>query len=205
VKRTSRRLTRHQTLFLAFLSFSFFSNSALAQDPRGTQSSPPLPAVPPVPLPQLFESYDLEFPAVPDTVTPPREKKSTVKAMLFSAALPGLGQIYTKSYWKLPIIWGLGGYYVREWIRNNNRYRDYRDQYSRSITPSNPSGDLQTKAFRDFYRNQRDSFAWYFGILYLANIVDAYVSASLYEFDVSDDLSFAIGESGQVLTLRWRW
>ncbi len=125
--------------------------------------------------------------------------------MLFSAALPGLGQIYTKSYWKLPIIWGLGGYYVREWIRNNNRYRDYRDQYSRSITPSNPSGDLQTKAFRDFYRNQRDSFAWYFGILYLANIVDAYVSASLYEFDVSDDLSFGIGESGQVLTLRWRW
>ena len=125
--------------------------------------------------------------------------------MLFSALVPGFGQIYTHSYWKLPIIWGLGAYYVHEWITNNNKYRDYRDQYLGSISTSDPDGDLRVKAFRDFYRDQRDSFAWYFGILYLANIVDAYVSASLYEFDVSDDLSFEVGKSGSALTLRWKW
>ena len=134
-----------------------------------------------------------------------RELKSPGKATLLSALLPGLGQIYTKSYWKLPIIWSLGGYYIHEWIKNNNRYRDFRDQYLRSIIPSEPQGDLQVKNLRDFYRNQRDSFAWYFGILYLANIVDAYVSASLYEFDVSDDLSVKVGNSGRVLTLQWKF
>jgi hypothetical protein len=138
----------------------------------------------------------------PETVSV-RQTKSAGRAVLFSAVLPGLGQIYTKSYWKLPIIWGLGGYYIYGWITNNNRYHDFQDQYRKSLE-SSTEGDLQTKNLRDFYHNQRDSYAWYFGILYLANLVDAYVTASLYDFDVSDDLSLHIGSEGQVLTLRWR-
>jgi hypothetical protein len=153
-------------------------------------------------LPGSFGSAD--FASVSDTVSI-RQTKSAGKAVLLSALLPGLGQIYTKSYWKLPIIWGLGGYYIYGWIKNNNRYRDYRDQYLSSINPSNPQGDLEVKNIRDFYSNQRDSFAWYFGILYLANLVDAYVTASLYDFDVGDDLSLHVGQEGQLLTLRWRW
>jgi len=149
-----------------------------------------------------FGSSDFILPA--DTVGL-RQTKSAGKAVLLSALLPGLGQIYTKSYWKLPIIWGLGGYYIYGWFKNNNRYHDYRDQYLNSINPSNPQGNLEVKNIRDFYRNQRDSFAWYFGILYLANLVDAYVTASLYDFDVSDDLSLQIGQNGQVLTLQWGW
>jgi hypothetical protein len=150
-------------------------------------------------------SFGLRDPALPAETVFVRQTKSAGKAVLFSALLPGLGQIYTKSYWKLPIIWGLGGYYVYEWVKNNNHYRDYRDQYLNSISSSNPNGDLEVKNIRDFYRDQRDSFAWYFGILYLANLVDAYVTASLSEFDVSDDLSLQIGQGGQMLTLRWRW
>jgi hypothetical protein len=138
----------------------------------------------------------------PETVSV-RQTKSPGRAVLFSTVLPGLGQIYTKSYWKLPIIWGLGGYYIHGWITNNNRYHDFQDQYKRSLE-SSTEGDLQIKNLRDFYHNQRDSYAWYFGILYLANLVDAYVTASLYDFDVSDDLSLHIGSEGQVLTLRWR-
>jgi hypothetical protein len=153
-------------------------------------------------LPLTFESRDFALPA--DTVAV-RQTKSAGKAVLLSALLPGLGQIYTRSYWKLPIIWGLGGYYIYGWIKNNNRYHDYRDQYLNSINPSNPQGNLEVKNIRDFYRNQRDSFAWYFGILYLANLVDAYVTASLYDFDVGDDLSLQVGQEGQLLTLRWRW
>lgn len=152
-------------------------------------------------LPASLGSGDFTLPA--DTVSV-RQTKSPGKAVLLSALLPGLGQIYTKSYWKLPIIWGLGGYYINGWITNNNRYRDFRDQYLRSLA-SSAEGDLEIKNLRDFYHNQRDSYAWYFGILYLANLVDAYVTASLSDFDVSDDLSLQFGREGQLLTLRWRW
>jgi hypothetical protein len=149
-----------------------------------------------------FGLGDLASPA--ETVSV-RQTKSPAKAVLFSALVPGLGQIYTKSYWTLPIIWGLGAYYIHEWIKNNNQYSVYRDQYFNSINPSNPLGDLEIKNLRDFYRDQRDSYAVYFGIVYLANLVHAFVAASLYDFDVSDDLSLQIGHGGQMLTLRWRW
>jgi hypothetical protein len=152
----------------------------------------------------LSETIDSAKLAVASDTVAIRQTKSAGKAVLLSALLPGLGQIYTKSYWKLPIIWGLGGYYIYGWITNNNRYRDYRDQYLHSLA-SSTEGDLEIRNLRDFYRNQRDSYAWYFGILYLANLVDAYVTASLYEFDVSDDLSLQVGREGQLLTLRWRW
>jgi hypothetical protein len=155
----------------------------------------------------VFRSYGTfrslsDIAVSPETVSV-RQTKSAGRAVLFSAVLPGLGQIYTKSYWKLPIIWGLGGYYIHGWITNNNRYHDFQDQYKESLELS-AGGDLQTKNLRDFYHNQRDSYAWYFGILYLANLVDAYVTASLYDFDVSDDLSLHVGSEGQVLTFRWR-
>ncbi len=182
--------------FLTNLSYP--QSSAVGSDKNATN-----PTVGDFP-PPFFTLNTSGTPSLPDSTTV-IERKSTAKAMLFSALVPGLGQIYTKSYWKLPIIWGLGSYYIHEWIKNNNQYRDFRDLYLGSIATSNPQGDLRSKAFRDFYRNQRDSFAWYFGILYLANIVDAYVSASLYEFDVSDDLSMEVGKSGRALTLRWKW
>ncbi len=110
-------------------------------------------------------------------------------AVGLSAALPGLGQVYDESYWKIPVIWGLGGYWVYEWIQQNKHYQDYRQKYSASITSQLPSGDQQYLNLRDFYRNERDSFAWYLGALYFLNLVDAYVGANLYDFNVTPDLS----------------
>ena len=117
------------------------------------------------------------------------ETKSPWLAVGLSAAVPGLGQIYDKSYWKVPLIWGLGGYWVYEWIHLNTNYKDFRDQYARSIKPSQPNGNGQYLLLRDFYRDERDKFAWYLGGLYLLNLVDAYVGASLYDFDVGPDLT----------------
>ena len=45
---------------------------------------------------------------------------------------------------------------------------------------------------REFYKAQRDSFTWYFVLLYLINIADAYVDASLYDFNVGGDLSVRV-------------
>jgi hypothetical protein len=109
-------------------------------------------------------------------------------AVGLSAAVPGLGQLYNQNYWKTPIIWGLGGYYIYEWISLNNKYKDFRDQYSASLSPLLPSGNAQLQRVRDFYHDERDKFAWYMGALYFLNLVDAYVSANLYDFNVGSDL-----------------
>jgi len=128
--------------------------------------------------------------------------KSPLKAVLFSAVLPGAGQFYNKSYWKIPIIWGIGGYFAFEVVRNNTYYLDYRDRYVDSQTPSNPSGDSRLKTLREFYRDQRDQFIFYFGVLYLINLVDAYVDAHLFDFDVSDRIKLGMIEKGKLVNLK---
>ena len=115
-------------------------------------------------------------------------------AVGLSAAVPGLGQLYNENYWKAPVIWGLGGYYIYEWISLNNKYKDFRNQYNESITPLEPLGNEKLQNVRNFYHDERDKFAWYMGALYFLNLVDAYVSANLYDFDVSPDL----GNDGRV-------
>lgn len=109
--------------------------------------------------------------------------KSSLGAVLRSAILPGLGQIYNESYWKVPIIWGLTGWLVYNWIQNNNYYIDYKNLYIQSV--SNGQENLNYKIFREFYRDQRDLFAIYLGLTYFLNLVDAYVDAQLFNFDVN--------------------
>jgi len=122
-------------------------------------------------------------------------KKSPLVAVMLSAVLPGAGQFYNKSYWKIPIIAGLVGYFGYEYINNNNKFKDYRDQYDATITPSNPFGDENLKTLREFYRNQRDDFVWYFIIVYVVNLVDAYVDAHLFDFDVKEEKLTGSGSS----------
>ena len=115
-------------------------------------------------------------------------KKSPWLAVGLSAVAPGVGQIYNADYWKPPIIWGVGGYWVSVWIELDNKYKDYGEQYTKSISLSSPDGNGQYLRLRNFYRDERDKFAWYLGALYFLNLLDAYVGANLYDFDVSPDL-----------------
>ena len=124
--------------------------------------------------------------------------------MLLSGILPGAGQFYNESYWKVPIVFGFGIYFASSWLDNNRRYQDFRDKYSASLLLS-AGGDPRLLAVREFYKEQRDSFTWYFLILYLINIADAYVDASLYDFNVGGDLSlrFLPPSVGPRIGLRW--
>jgi hypothetical protein len=123
-------------------------------------------------------------------VSAPPAVKSPGTAVLLSAVLPGAGQAYNESYWKVPVVIGFGVYFGIEWAANNSQYKSYRDQYAASITPENPSGDQNLFALREFYKDNRDSYTLYLFILYMLNLLDAYVDASLYGFDVGADLSF---------------
>lgn len=111
-------------------------------------------------------------------------KKSPWGAVLRSAVLPGFGQFYNESYWKIPIVWGTLGYLGYLWNNNNNSYARYRDLYSQSLLESK-NGIATYLNAREFYKDQRDLVAVYIGLTYLLNLIDAYVDAHLFDFDVS--------------------
>jgi len=108
-------------------------------------------------------------------------QKSPWGAVLRSAIIPGLGQFYTESYWKIPIIWGAGALLISGWVYNNNLYKDNKDLFINT-------GQSIYQYRRDFYRNQRDNFTIYLVVLYILNLVDAYVDAQMYDFTVEEDL-----------------
>lgn len=106
--------------------------------------------------------------------------KSPWGAVGRSAILPGWGQFYNESYWKIPVIWGIGAWFVYNWVQNNNKYKTNKNLFLET-------GDNLYKIRRDFYRDQRDNFTIYFVLLYLLNLVDAYVDAHLFDFTVEED------------------
>lgn len=106
-------------------------------------------------------------------------QKSPWGAVLRSAIIPGWGQIYNESYWKVPIVWGITGWLVYVWVDNNNLYKDNRNLFLQT-------GDDRYKRFRD-YRDQRDQFAIYIVLTYFLNLVDAYVDAHLFDFNVDEN------------------
>lgn len=107
-------------------------------------------------------------------------KKSPWGAVLRSAVVPGLGQIYNESYWKAPVVWGVSGWFVYNWFHNDKKYKDNAKQYN------NTRNEIY-RTNRDFYRDQRDLFVIYLGVTYILNLVDAYVDAHLFDFTVDEN------------------
>ena len=119
-----------------------------------------------------------------------RGTRSPALAIALSAVVPGAGQIYAQRYWTLPFIWGFGYWFIRQYRAADSKYVEWRTSYTDAVAASPPPGLTLTdiKRIRDFYRDERDRFAFYLAITYVLNIVDAYVGASLYGFDVGENL-----------------
>ncbi|MFA7115644.1 MAG: DUF5683 domain-containing protein [Bacteroidales bacterium] len=126
-------------------------------------------------------------------------KISSSKSSLYSAMLPGLGEIYNGDYWKVPIYYGglaLTGYL---WHYNNIKYQHYKGLYTEACSDADTyDGPLTTenlKYYRDIFRRYRDySILATLGV-YVLQIVDANVFSTMNNFDVSDDLSLRIEPS----------
>ena len=136
----------------------------------------------------LIISFSIIIGQTNNTVKPKTDsvfvmQKSPMGALLRSAVFPGWGQFYNESYWKIPVVWAATGWFTYMWIDRNNLYNKYQDLYNNSITGTS-NGDQQLKRLRNFYRGNRDQFAVYFALTYLLNLVDAYVDAHLFDFDV---------------------
>lgn len=124
------------------------------------------------------------------------------KATIRSAIVPGWGQAYNKSYWKIPVVYGALGTTGYLFFRNLNQYKDSRDAYILA-TDNDPSNDILIKEpyysvrtqpqrirdFRNAVRQNMDYCILWFLIFWGLNVVDATVDAHLKSFDVSDDLS----------------
>ncbi len=121
-------------------------------------------------------------------------------AVLRSAILPGFGQVYNKSYWKVPLIWGTLGYLIYQWSDRNKLYNNFRDLYEVSLTDAAGENKIY-KDQRDFYRDQRDVLAVFIGLTYFLNMVDAFVDAHLFDLSLMNSGS---NSTGIQLSLRVR-
>jgi hypothetical protein len=131
-------------------------------------------------------------------------------AAIRSAILPGLGQIYNKKYWKLPIVYGALGVTGYIFVDNIKTYREYRFAYNARYKAANAtspadSADYLTlsrfyqtvspeaiRAARNRFRKYIDYSVLFFVFFWGLNVVDATVDAHLKTFDVSPDLSLYI-------------
>ncbi|MCG8344381.1 MAG: DUF5683 domain-containing protein [Chlorobiales bacterium] len=102
------------------------------------------------------------------------------KVAMISAVLPGYGQVYNGSIWKVPILYGLLGYFGYRTIDYNDSYVEFRDKYAQD--PEGPDASF-FQGERDRYQEKRNQQILFFVLAYLAGIVDAYVDAHLYDFD----------------------
>lgn len=134
------------------------------------------------------------------------------RALWLSLVIPGAGQVYNRKYWKLPIFYGgfVGCIYAMTW--NNQMYHDYAQAYmdimdndpttqsynnflhlGATITPANEERYKNIfKQRKDRYRRWRDLSIFTTIAVYALSVIDAYVDASLSDFDISDDLSLHI-------------
>jgi hypothetical protein len=125
----------------------------------------------------------------------PFDANAPAKAAFFSAILPGLGQAYNGSYWKIPIVYGALGTSLYFYIDNTNKYNDYRDAYKRRLAGYeddeffNILTDDNLIDAQKLFRQNRDLSLMFTIGLYILNIIDANVEAHLDQFNITEDLS----------------
>lgn len=128
------------------------------------------------------------------------------KACLFSAVVPGSGQIYNhiampkgkkKAYWKVPLIYAGLGVTTYFAINNNSMMKAYRKEYEHRKDGSSPLNfaqydDQSLLTLYTTHRSRRDFAILGIGVVYLLNILDAGIEAHFVNFDISNDLSMSI-------------
>ena len=140
--------------------------------------------------------------------TAKKKEHSPRIAAIRSAIFPGLGQIYNKKYWKLPIVWGAMGAATGVFVFNFGNYKDtrfaYKVKYNMRVNKTDsalaakirpdlvPLSEESLRFYRNQFRRDIDYSAIFFLVMWGLNIVDATVDAHLKSFDVSPDLSFKI-------------
>jgi len=131
------------------------------------------------------------------------------KAALYSAVMPGLGQVYNKKYWKVPLFYGAAGAFIFFAIQNNQDYLSFRESYLAKTDASTPRFDPfptfsseAVRVNRNAARRNRDFMIILASLVYALQIADASVDAHLKTFDVSDELTFDFKPQWETLMMQ---
>ncbi len=144
-------------------------------------------------------------------------KPNPTRATLY-ALIPGMGQIYNRKYWKLPLVYGgfMGFFYAITW--NNRNYQDYKEAYFDvvvgntdekaswrdfvrvpGLSPEEQNAYINNSSFVNELKSKKDYFRRYRDLsiiltvgFYAITIIDAYVDAQLFDFDITPDLSMRV-------------
>jgi hypothetical protein len=140
----------------------------------------------------IYQIGEAELPRPDSLVIEVREPKSPTRALMYALVLPGLGQAYNGKYWKIPLVWGaLGaaGYAVHY---NSGMYEQAMLNYIEDESDNNE------RIVRGWKRNMELSYIVAI-LVYGLQVLDAYVDANLYNWDVNENLSLGISPSLQPL------
>lgn len=176
-----------------------------------------------IPNPNRKLSKPVDSPYKTDSLT--RKRHDPRRATLYSTFLPGLGQVYNKKYWKLPLVGAALGIPAYFYFSNKQEYKN--TQYAISVVVTYFGGDtvipipadvlnkveprLRTlvaagadnplRGYRNQVRQYQDYSVLFFLLFWGLQIVDATVDAHLKDFNVSDDLSFRLAPSSESMHL----
>lgn len=165
---------------------------------------------------QLVDASELKVDTLPQVAWRP----DAIRAVWLGAIFPGLGQMYNRSWWKVPIVYGalMGcGYAI---MTNQRTYTEYKTAYldlyndiandavtddvTKSYNAIIPDGyDMSSMGgtseyvsklqnWQNTYRRYRDISIVVTVVVYALSLVDAYVDAQLFDFDISPDLSMQV-------------
>jgi hypothetical protein len=153
----------------------------------------------------------------------PEFKAEPQRATMLALTFPGLGQIYNRKFWKVPLVYaGFGGliyavgYNSSLYIKYMKAYQDftdnipetdsyleilyfadpkeydpvlYPDSYNASYYAHYKEGMLRQI---DYNRKYRDLSYIGIALWYIVTVLDANVDASLFNYDISDNLNLVV-------------
>ncbi|RDC55134.1 hypothetical protein DU508_18460 [Pedobacter chinensis] len=144
------------------------------------------------------------------------------KAVIKSLILPGLGQVYnmqllndgygtragkSQTFQRIYTIGKIGAIYggftvlTMSYIESSKNYTafleelQYRNANNDQPPPNSPYARYSTQGVttaKDTYRRNKQIVLFSYGLVYFANVVDAYVAARLHFFNIDDKLSFKV-------------
>lgn len=183
------------------------AQAQVVEDTAATKLVPPVVARPDTIRPEAVDAAkdSLATIAIGDSAKPEKKRflysllkedyPNPNKALYFSLALPGAGQIYNRRWWKAPLVWGADGWLIYVSQYNARNYRRFRDAYVKELNKMEheftgtglKADDL--KRLRDqFDKRKQLSYIGIFAV-HLVQAAEAFVDCHLKTFDVSDDLS----------------
>jgi Family of unknown function (DUF5683) len=129
------------------------------------------------------------------------KKHSPKKATLLSLFIPGAGQVYNKKnwWWKVPVIYGIGGTLLYSGIFYQNEYDNFRLAYKERIETLTNKDQIYNRyqtptlqVIRDSYRDSRDQSYMWLVVVYALQVLDATVEAHFVDFNMNENVSLKI-------------